>query len=184
MDDHGGVTIHSEHPFVPPVDLRDPIRRLRGRLPAPVTVWASAESRPSGTRATDGWTVSSLLVGEGQPGAVVALLDEDSDYWDMLERVRTATINVLGPGQGQVADAFARTMPSPGGPFRTGEWDQDTDPYGPRLVGASAWVGVRLVEEEPMHAGWGVLVRATIETLELAEAVEALGHLHGRYVEP
>lgn len=191
------MSIHSEHPFVPPVDLRDPIRRLRGRLPAPVTVWTSVgaptSARPGAGEAgrtwRDGWTVSSLLIGEGELGQVVALLDEDAEYWELLAAARTATINVLGPGQGAVADAFARLTPSPGGPFRTGEWAQDAPEgqapwpagYGPRLTGAAAWVGVRLVEQDPVHAGWALLVRATIEWLELAEGVAALTHLRGAY---
>ena len=36
MSDQGGV--HDDHPFEAPVDQRDPARRFRGRLAAPVTV--------------------------------------------------------------------------------------------------------------------------------------------------
>lgn len=168
------MSIHGEHPFLTPRELRDPVRRLRGRLPAPVTVWTTANGSHR-----DGWTISSVLVAEGVPGELVALVDEDSDWWDLFRATGTATVNVLGEGQGQVADAFARVAPSPGGPFRAAEWTES--PHGPRLVGAVAWVGVRLVEPEPAHAGWGLLVRATIETLDLADGSEALEHRRGRY---
>lgn len=168
------MSIHHEDPFATPRELRDPVRRLRGHLPAPVTVWTSAEA---GRR--DGWTISSVLVGEGDPAELVALVDEDCDWWDLFRATGTATVNVLAQGQGRVADAFARVAPSPGGPFRTGDWT--TAPYGPRLDGAAAWVGVRLVDAAPPHAGWGLVVRATIEALELAEDVEPLGHRYGRY---
>src|SRR6478609_3176433 len=51
------VSIHSEHPFLPPEGERDPLRRFRGRMPQPVTLWcAGDEARRAG------WTVSSLLV--------------------------------------------------------------------------------------------------------------------------
>ena len=168
------MSIHGEHPFLTPRELRDPVRRLRGRLPAPVTIWTTAD----GAR-RDGWTISSVLVAEGVPGELVALVDEDCDWWDLFRVTGTATVNVLGEGQGQVADAFARVAPSPGGPFRAAEWTDS--PHGPRLVGAVAWVGVRLGEPDPGHAGWGLLVRATIETVDLADGADALEHRRGRY---
>lgn len=168
------MTIHSSHPFLPPPEDRDPIRRLRGRLPAPVSIWTSADDTHR-----DGWTISSLLVADGDPAELVALVNEDADWWDLFRVTGSASVNVLGHGQSWISEVFARVAPSPGGPFRTGEWT-DT-PYGPRLAGASAWVGVRLVDADPVHSGWGLLVRATIEALELADGVEPLRHQGGRY---
>lgn len=168
------MSIHGEHPFLTPPELRDPVRRLRGHLPAPVTIWTTA-----GGARRDGWTISSVLVGEGEPAELVALVDEDSDWWDLFRAVGTATVNVLAEGQGGVADAFARVAPSPGGPFRSAEWIEA--PHGPRLVDAAGWVGVRLVDPDPVHAGWGLLVRATIEALDLSVTAEALEHRRGRY---
>ncbi|WP_194793180.1 flavin reductase family protein [Raineyella fluvialis] len=136
------------------------------------------DERRGGAR--DGWTISSLLVGEGEPAELIALVDEDCDWWDLFRSTGTATVNVLGPGQGRVADAFARIAPSPGGPFRTGEWTDGT--HGPRLIDAAGWVGVRLVDATPDHAGWALLVRATVEELDLADGVDALEHRYGRYV--
>ena len=103
------------HPFLPPPELRNQARRLRGRLPAPVTVWTSA-----GDGRRDGWTISSILVADGEPAELVALIDEDCDWWPLFRGTGLATVNVLGPGQGWVSDVFARLAPSPGGPFRTG----------------------------------------------------------------
>lgn len=168
------MSIHSDHPFLLPPDQRDPVRRLRGRLPSPVTIWTSA----SGQR-RDGWTISSLLVGDGEPAELVALVDEDSDWWELFRETGTATVNVLGPGQGWIADVFARMAPSPGGVFRTGEWRDDT--HGSRLAGAAAWVDVRLADPDPPHAGWGLLMRATVDSVDLADDVTILHHQHGRY---
>lgn len=169
------MTIHSDHPFMTPRDQRDPARRLRGRLPSPVSIWTSGE----GARRA-GWTISSMLVAVGDPTSeVIALVAEDADWWDRFRETGLATVNVLGPSQGFVADVFAELAPSPGGKFRTGEWT-DTG-HGPRLAGCSAWASVRLVDADPDHAGWGLLVRAVVEEVELAEGAEALEHREGRY---
>lgn len=168
------MTIHNSHPFMPPPEQRNPLRRLRGSLPAPVTIWTSSD----GDR-RDGWTISSLLVADGDPGEFVALVNEDADWWDLFRETRKATVNVLGQGQGWVSEVFARVAPSPGGPFRTGEWNDHE--HGPRLTGAAAWAEVTLVDGDPAHAGWGLLVRATIERIEFAGDIPALQHLAGRY---
>lgn len=168
------MSIHSEHPFLLPPDQRDPVRRLRGRLPSPVTIWTSTSETER-----DGWTISSLLVGDGEPSEIVALVDEDSQWWELFRQTGTATVNVLGAGQSWIADVFARLAPSPGGPFRTGTWLDD--PHGPRLEGAAAWARVALVDRDPQHAGWGLLVRAVIQDIELVQDASVLQHQHGRY---
>jgi len=166
------VTIHSEHPFLPPRDDRDAVRRVRGRLPAPVTVWASGAGR--GRR---GLTVSSLLVADGDPSHVLGLIDEDSDF--AAADPATWTISVLTSDHRFLADAFAGTAPAPGGPFTLGEWG-DSD-WGPVLRGAAAWIGARRVETSPSHVGWALLLEGVVEHLELTEA-DALAHVRGRYV--
>lgn len=177
------MTIHSEHPFLPPRDQRDLLRRFRGHLPAPVTVWTTREGR-----GREGLTVSSMMLAEGghndgtdaseHPAELLGLIDEDSDLWPMLRRTRTLCVSVLAWPESNLADAFARTAPAPGGPFRMGEW-VDTE-WGPRLADAS-WLGARLIDETVgQRAGWAMLVRARIEHIEVSERA-ALGHLRGRY---
>lgn len=172
------MTIHSDHPFLPPEHERSPVRRLRGRMPAPVTVWASAAGP---NRA--GWTVSSLMIADGDPPQLLGLLDEDSDLADLLLRTRTVAVSLLGWGHRGMADAFAGTAPAPGGPFRMGSWD-DTD-WGPVLADGLGWIGARLLPGAPDHAGWGLLIRAAIEHAEVSDASPApvLAHLRGRYVQ-
>ena len=58
------MTIHGDHPFLPPESERSPVRRFRGRLPSPVGLWTTAYD---GKRA--GLTVSSMLVADGEPGS-------------------------------------------------------------------------------------------------------------------
>lgn len=166
------MTIHSDHPFVPPEGDRDPIRRLRGQLPAPVTVWAAGTGRER-----RGLTVSSVLVAAGEPAHVLGLVDEEADLWD--EPPTTLVMNVLRPGHSYLADAFAGTVPAPGGPFTLGEWSDSE--WGPVLADSAAWLGVRLVTESPRHVGWGLLLDGVVEHLETT-STEVLAHVRGRYL--
>ena len=180
------MTIHHEHPFATSEPDRDPVRRFRGRLAAPVTIWATGTG--SGR---EGWTVSSMLIADGvlpagsAPGVearqaeVLGLLDEESELVDALRRTGTVSVNLLPADQEQLAEAFARTMPAPGGPFRAGEWT-DTE-WGPRLAGVP-WLGARVIGE-PAYAGWALLVRAAVEQVDPAGADPAI-HLRGRYLDP
>jgi 3-hydroxy-9,10-secoandrosta-1,3,5(10)-triene-9,17-dione monooxygenase reductase component len=167
------VTIHSEHPFLPPEDERSSVRRLRGRLAAAVTLWAADDGeRPVGL------TVSSMLVADGDPGRVLGLLDPDSELFGAVERSGRFTVVPLGWEHRQLADAFAGVAPAPGGPFRLASW-QATQ-WGPALSGV-AWAGCRL-EGEPRVVGWGMLVQAAVERVELlADDGVPLIHRRGRY---
>ncbi len=170
------MTIHSEHPFLTPEPDRSPIRRLRGRLTSGVTLWTStAGGRPAGL------TVSSMLVADGEPGRVVALLDPDSDLWDAARDSRTVAVSWLTYDDRRVADAFAGAAPAPGGPFKLARW-QDTA-WGPVLATATTWAGCRLVDEEPRQVGWAVLVEALVEHVALdEEQASPLVHRRGRYL--
>lgn len=167
----GPVSIHTEHPFLPEEGDRDPLRRLRGRMASPVTVWATGEGR---SRA--GLTVSSVLVAAGEPARVIGLVDEDSDLW--AAGPSTVVVNVLGPDHAWLADAFAGQVPAPGGPFTLGEWETST--WGPVLAGTAGWLGVRLDEHEPRRAGWSLVVEGTVEHVQVGTA-EGLSHVRGRY---
>lgn len=173
------MTIHSDHPFVPPEPERDPLRRFRGRLPAPVTIWTTGESR---RRA--GLTVSSMLVADGDPAHVLALVDEDADFTDAVLASRSLAVSVLAWEHRALGDAFAGAAPAPGGPFTLGSWV--STPWGPVLDDAVAWLGGRLVDGEPKHAGWALLLDAVVEQVEIPPTgrSDPLVHLRGRYVRP
>lgn len=171
------VTIHSDHPFLPPEGERDPLRRFRGRLAAPVTVWTVASA---GERA--GLTVSSMLVADGDPGGLLALVDEDSEFWDVAQSAASVAVSLLAWEHRGLADAFAGTAPAPGGPFKMARWNDTT--WGPVLEGAVGWIGARFVQEPPRHVGWGLLLEAAIEHVEVNGDAEALTHVRGRYRQP
>jgi flavin reductase (DIM6/NTAB) family NADH-FMN oxidoreductase RutF len=168
------VTIHSEHPFAEPESERDPVRRLRGRLGGAVTLWTTGEGR---SRA--GLTVSSLMIANGDPAHVLALVDPDSDFADAVEDTGTAVVQLLEWPHRDLAEAFAGLAPAPGGPFRTGTW-VDTE-WGPRLEGASTWAGVRVTSQQ-REVGWSLLLDMTVEHVEVGEEREPLVHRRGRYV--
>jgi flavin reductase (DIM6/NTAB) family NADH-FMN oxidoreductase RutF len=164
------VTIHSEHPFLDPDP--DPVRRWRGRLGGAVSLWTAGDEHGRA-----GLTVTSLMVANGEPARVLALVDPDSDLVDVLARTRRAVVQLLGWQHRDLADAFAGTAPAPGGPFRTGEFAPTA--WGPRLVSAASWAGVAL--ESTAEAGWSTLVTCVVEQVEVGEDDVPLLHRRGRY---
>ena len=166
------MTIHSEHPFQEPE--RDRVRQLRGRLGGAVTLWTSGLGDGPLDRA--GLTVTSVLVANGEPPRLVALLDPDSDLAEKLADTRCAVVAMLTWEDRALADAFAGTAPAPGGAFRLGDFVESA--WGPRLAGASTWAGVRL--ESTIEVGWSSLVTCVVEELEVGDD-EPLVHRRGRY---
>jgi flavin reductase (DIM6/NTAB) family NADH-FMN oxidoreductase RutF len=169
------VTIHSEHPFLEPEPERDPVRRLRGRLGGTVTLWTTGSGA---SRA--GLTVSSLMIANGEPAHVLALLDPDSDFASGLQATGTSVVQLLEWPDRDLADAFAGVAPAPGGVFTLGTWVDTV--WGPRLQAASAWVGVRL--KDARDVGWSLLVDTEVEHLEVGEESQPLVHRRGRYQPP
>ncbi|PZG11956.1 flavin reductase [Micromonospora craterilacus] len=166
-----GAQIHHTDPFAVPAGERSPVRRLRGRLAAPVTLWTAPG--PAGL------TVSSTLVAEGEPDRLLGLIDAESDLWAAVEEAGRFAVAPLGPPHRQLADRFAGLFPSPGGLFATGSWT-DT-PYGPVPADAGGWAGCRL--DSAREYGWALLVEATIEVVELVTETDPLLHYRGRYRE-
>jgi 3-hydroxy-9,10-secoandrosta-1,3,5(10)-triene-9,17-dione monooxygenase reductase component len=169
--DAAGGRIHSSDPFATPEQEKSSIRRLRGRLAAPVTLWTTPGPR--------GLTVSSMLVADGDPGRVLGLIDEESDLWEALSSTGRFAVAPLGVADRQLADRFAGLMPAPGGPFATGEWAA-TD-YGPVPAGAGTWAGCRL--ESSRDCGWALLVEGVIEKVVIDAAGPPSVHYRGRYRE-
>jgi flavin reductase (DIM6/NTAB) family NADH-FMN oxidoreductase RutF len=166
------VTIHTTDPFATPEGDRSPVRRLRGRLAVPVTLWTAGAGS---SRA--GLTVSSTLIADGSPGRVLGIVDDESELWTAVEQTGAFVVAVLAPGDEQLADKFAGLMPAPGGLFREPVWT-DT-PWGPVRTDTPAWAGCRLDASRPY--GWGLLVEAVIDEVTLAAAAPPLLHYRGRY---
>jgi flavin reductase (DIM6/NTAB) family NADH-FMN oxidoreductase RutF len=168
------VTIHAGDPFATPDDARSPLRRLRGRMPATVTLWTAygRDDRPAGL------TVSSTVVADGDPGLLLGLIDDESDVYPAIVDSRRFVVTVLGGGDAQLADRFAGLLPAPGGPFADGRWERTE--YGPVRAGPQAWAGCTLASTE--RVGYAVLMRATVDRVVLGDTGDAplLRH-RGRY---
>lgn len=144
-------------------------------MASPVTLWTT-----EGGTGRAGLTVSSMLVADGEPSRVVALVDEDSDLWDVLDETRTAAVSLLSWRHRGLADAFAGVAPAPGGAFRLTSWESTS--WGPVVSDTIAWAGIRVEPGEPRHAGWALLLDAVIEHVEIVDADdEPMSHLRGRY---
>ncbi len=127
-----------------------------------------------------GLTVSSMMVANGSPGAVLGLLDPDSDLRDELEETGSGVVSLLHWRHRDLSEAFGGTAPAPGGAFRTGTWVETE--FGRRLADAPTWAGVRLVSMT--EVGWSVLATCEIVTLEVGDDEDPLMHRHGRLDRP
>jgi flavin reductase (DIM6/NTAB) family NADH-FMN oxidoreductase RutF len=170
------VTIHASDPFATPESARSPVRRLRGRLPAGVTLWTAIgpDARPAGL------TVASTLVADGAPGRLVGVVDEESDLWQAVRHSARFAVSPLRAVDARLADTFGGVIPAAGSPFAGREW-RDTD-FGPVPDGVAGWAGCHL--DDARRFGWGLLVEATVDHVEIGtgEPPAPLIHFHGRYV--
>ena len=166
------MTIHTEHPFSDPAD--DPVRRFRGRLGGTVSLWTTGSGAGRA-----GLTVTSYVVANGDPPHVLGLVDPESELAETAQKTQRLVVQLLEWQHREVAETFAGLFPSPGGLFRGGPWS-DTD-WGPVLDDASAWAGVRIVEE-PRAAGWSLLLEGSVEHVELRQSSRPLLHRRGRYL--
>jgi flavin reductase (DIM6/NTAB) family NADH-FMN oxidoreductase RutF len=169
--DEPGGRIHSTDPFAVPETEKSPVRRLRGRFAAPVTLWTAPG--PAGL------TVSSAMIADGDPGRVLGLIDEESDFWEAVSAAGRFAVTPLAPDDRQLADRFAGLFPAPGGLFASGEWEQTV--YGPVPTRATTWAGCVLDSSRP--CGWAVLLDGVIETVRAGSAGLPLVHYRGRYAE-
>ena len=163
---HGG-----DDPFATPDRERDPLRRYRGRLASPVTVWTAWD----GNRRAVGVTVSSTMVGEGEPARIFGLLGPLGDVWEAIQVRRTWVVHLLPANQIRLADQMAGRYPDD--PFRGVEITESA--AGPVLGD----VHTRLVcaLEDGREWGWSVLVTGRIDSIELGPAERPLVHYRSGY---
>ena len=169
------MTIHSTHPFLEPEGDRDPVRRLRGRTAATVSLWTAGDDTDRA-----GLTVSSWLVAGGEPGRVLALLDPDADLTEGLLSLGRGVVQLLTWDDRGLAEVFAGTAPAPGGPWRLAGW-VGTD-HGPRLEHAATWALVSV--ESTTDVGWSTLVTCRLDEVVVGEDDDPLLHRRGRFVPP
>jgi flavin reductase (DIM6/NTAB) family NADH-FMN oxidoreductase RutF len=145
------------NPWADPPSERDPVRQLRARLLAPVTIWTAGDDEWTGL------TVSSLMVAQGEPGRLLGLIGPDTDLADTLERTGAFVIHLLAdrPEHRRLAQHFAGTLSASPDLLQV-----DRSAYGPHLRTAPDQVACRLISHRP--CGWSELVEATVEEVSLA----------------
>ena len=170
MADQGGV--HEDHPFETPADQRDPVRRFRGRLAAPVTIITSG----SGDHRT-GLTVSSLVVAEGEPSRIYFLLGSTTDLFYGLEETGKFVVHVLDAKDQVLADIFAGLRPSPGGRFADVAVEQTE--WGPVLsdIKTRAYCTFEGGDEETFF----IVAEGRVDKLELGDRDDPLVYFRGKY---
>lgn len=165
-------SIHDEHPFATPPDLRDPARQLRGRLGSAVTLLTAG-----GPDGRTGLTVSSLLIAEGEPSRVVALVGEATDLWFAIEQSGAFVLHILGVNDRPLSDRFAGLRPSPGGVFAG--LDVEDTPWGPAVATLGTKAFCRL--ERSVETGFHRLVTGIIDQIDLDDLADPLVYYRGRY---
>ncbi len=167
-----GEIHEGQHPFLAAEADRDPIRRMRGRLAAPVTIVTAGDG--------EGWaglTVSSLMLAEGDPGSVHFMLGPTADVSDVIGRTDRFIVHVLSREHRVLSEVFAGRRPSPGGPF-TGIAATETE-WGPAInaVEDRAFCsGVEAIEH-----GYSLLVSATIDRVAVSDLTDPLIYFRGAY---
>jgi 3-hydroxy-9,10-secoandrosta-1,3,5(10)-triene-9,17-dione monooxygenase reductase component len=159
-------------PFATPAELRDPARRLRGRLVAPVTVWTAGPPA-----APVGLTISSALIAEGRPAAIVGLVNPTTDLWEVVRQTGTFVVHVLERRHRRLAELFAGRMPSPGGAFAA--LDARPTRWGPVLTDVPNRCCCRL--EAIRRLGYQSLIEGAIEATDVGSLDEPLAYFQGRY---
>jgi 3-hydroxy-9,10-secoandrosta-1,3,5(10)-triene-9,17-dione monooxygenase reductase component len=124
-----------------------------------------------------GLTVSSLLIAEGEPSRVVALVGEATDLWYAIERSGSWVLHVLGVDDRQVSDRFAGLRPSPGGLFVG--LDLEDSPWGPTLSSLGTRAYCRL--ERSIETGFHRLMTGVIDQIDLEGLADPLVYYRGRY---
>jgi flavin reductase (DIM6/NTAB) family NADH-FMN oxidoreductase RutF len=164
--------IHDEHPFATPMELRDPVRRFRGRLAAPVTIITSG----SGRGAT-GLTISSLIVAEGEPSYVHFLCGTTTDLWHAIEDTGKFIVHILEEDHRDLSDRFAGIRPSPGGLFADLAYAETE--YGPAITSLESRAYCRYADkrDDPQH----MLVHGEIDRVELHDLRDPLRYFRGEY---
>lgn len=165
------MVIHDDNPFLDDPDSRDPIRRFRGRLGAPVTIVTAGEENRVGL------TVSSLFVVEGEPGWIEAVVGPTSDLWDVIEQTGRFVVHICRDRHRTLAEVFAGIRPNPGGVFAgtaltASEWGPILDDVGDRAFCTLA---------DRRELGYSGMVSGRVDRVEVGDLDDPLLYFRGNF---
>jgi 3-hydroxy-9,10-secoandrosta-1,3,5(10)-triene-9,17-dione monooxygenase reductase component len=170
--EEGGSALRYGNPWADPPSARDPLRRLRGHLALPVTVWLAdnGDHEPP-----VGLTVSSVLLSPGEPPMAAGLVTASSDLADVLgSPPGRFVVHVLGAAHRRLAQHFAGDVPAPAPMLSVRH-----SAHGPLLDAVGDRVLCRVVAIRPF--GWALLVEAEVDDVHVADAGKGLAWYHGAY---
>jgi len=164
--------INTDNPFADDPDSRNPLRRFRGRLSAPVTVFTTG-----GPERRSGLTVSSLLVVEGEPGTIEAVVGPTTDLWETVAETGRFVVHVCGEQDRHLAEVFAGLRPSPGGTFAGLSLSQSK--WGPVIddVAVRAYCSF----DSRREVGNSGLVTGLIDQVDVGDFTNPLAYFRGSY---
>lgn len=164
--------IHGDNPFADDPDSRDPVRRFRGRLSAPVTIFTAGHEDER-----TGLTISSLLVIEGEPGRVEAVVGPTTDLWYLAEESGRFVVHICTAEHRELAQVFAGLRPSPGGIFAG--LDVAQTEWGPVIeaVGNRAFCTF----ESRREVGYSGVVCGRIDQVEAVNLADPLSYFRGSF---
>ncbi len=174
----GGASVRYGNPWADPPEARDPVRRLRGHLVLPVTVWVAAGDGNEGEEPMPpiGLTVSSVVVSQGAPPMLAGLISPASDFADVLGASASGrfAVQLLGSAHRRLAQHFAGELPAPSELLAT-----RSSLYGPLLEAVTDRLFCRMTDSKPF--GWSLLVEAEVEAAEVGEPGRGLAWYRGAF---
>jgi 3-hydroxy-9,10-secoandrosta-1,3,5(10)-triene-9,17-dione monooxygenase reductase component len=195
----GGAFVRYGDPWAVPSGARDPLRRLRGRLVLPVTVWTAAieQAQPvdrtvgaggpqgascpraaPGARGCDevvGLTVSSVLFAQGKPAMLAGLISPASELIRLLEQPGARfAVHVLSNEHRRLAQHFAGELPA--GPELLA---LEASTHGPLLSLVKDRALCTTSAARPF--GWSLLIEAVVDEVQLAAPGRPLAWYRGEF---
>ena len=168
-----GSTIRYGNPWADPPASRDPVRRLRGHLVLPVTVWLAHAADGDGPAV--GLTVSSVVLAEGEPPMLAGLVTPTSDMADAVgQSPGCFVVHLLGAAHRRLAQHFADDVPAPAEMLTANYSD-----HGPLLDAVGDRLLCHAVSTKPF--GWSLLVEAEVDDVHVAQASRGLAWYHGSF---
>jgi 3-hydroxy-9,10-secoandrosta-1,3,5(10)-triene-9,17-dione monooxygenase reductase component len=124
-----------------------------------------------------GLTVSSLLVIEGEPGRVEAVVGPTTDLWDAVADTGRFVVHVCGERHRLLAEVFAGLRPSPGGIFAglsvtDSEWGPVIDDVSDRAYCSF---------ESRREVGYSGVVTGRVERVDVGDFTNPLAYFRGNY---
>lgn len=169
----GGASLRYGNPWADPPTARDSVRRLRGRLVLPVTVWLAGGQ--GGGDPPVGLTISSVLLGQGEPPVLAGTVTPSSDLADLLAAPPGRfVVHVLGAAHRRLAQHFAGDVPAPPELLAT-----TSSGHGPVLAAVGDRIFCHAVSVKAF--GWSLLVEAEVDAMDVAGTGNGLAWFHGAF---